>query len=267
MHLPRNVSDRMEYIQKLFLDVEQTVEKIGDLNGIFDLLDKEAPEFRSVAYESASMVIGIRDLCNKKMLDSWEEFRQACSKKHTFHIDIGLGWAFAKTGISPADFLGPMKPVVKWMVFDGIGYYYGLFKGRNTIKNKIIPEGIEKESLDGFDEGLGRRLWYMAKGDVNALIPVLQDFNEARHSNLWRGVGIACGYVGGNNENDLVYLLHSSGLHKNQFSRGIMLAAISRNSSNSITEDVKLACRIVCNKTIEELNINESLMTDNFFYL
>jgi hypothetical protein len=267
MNWQDDVSRRMDYIQKLFLDVERSVEKISDLNVITALLDEESPEFRSVAYESASMVIGARELGTKKILDSWKEFRQTCSAQHSFHIDIGLGWAFAKTDIQPDNFLRSVNPVVKWMVFDGIGYYHGLFKGRNSIKNKIIPPGVEGESIKGYDQGLGRRLWYIAKGDATELLNLLQGFSITRHADLWRGVGIACGYVGGCQEDHLEYLSSASAAHNSQFKLGIMLAAMSRISSNSINEDVRTACRIVCKKTIEQFDLSEGKIAENFFYL
>ena len=202
----------MEYIQKLFLDVESCVEANNELDVIIDLLDKEPPEFRSVAYESASMVIGARDLCNSRTLNNWKEFRETCSAQHGFHVDIGLGWAFAKTGLQPNDFLGSVNPAIKRMVFDGMGYYYGLFKGRSTLKNGIIPGEIE--DIIGFDQGLGRRLWYFAKGNVDALVRLIQGFHETRHPDLWRGVGIACGYVGGNKEEELKRLSNAAETHK-----------------------------------------------------
>jgi len=257
----------MNYIQRLFLDAERTAEKVDDLSEIFRLLDEESPEFRSIAYESASMAIAIKDLYAKQALGSWIQFRHACLKKHTFHIDIGLGWAFAKTNIIPVDFLQVVNPAVKWMAFDGIGYYNGLFKGRATIKNKIIPEEIGKANLDGFDQGLGRRLWYMAKGEINELMNLLRGFSEARQSNLWRGVGIACGYVGGTTDDDLLQLLNASAANANQLQSGILLAAISRIYSNSVNEEVTRACRIVCDKKIDSLNVKDIVGTANFFYL
>jgi hypothetical protein len=267
MNLQDNVSHRMDYIQKLFLDVERSVEKINDLKDITALLNEEPPEFRSVAYESASMVIALRELGTKKTLQSWKEFRQTCSTEHSFHTDIGLGWAFAKTDLQPDNFLKSVNPVVKWMVFDGIGYYHGLFKGRSSVKKKIIPSGVEGESIKGFDQGLGRRLWYITKGDVIDLLHLLQGFNATRHADLWRGAGIACGYVGGCQEDNLAYLSSASGAYNSQFKLGIMLAAMSRIASHSINEDVRTACRIVCNKTIEQFNLSQEKIAENFFYL
>lgn len=264
MNIPGSAPDRIEYIQKLFLRVGACVETLGDIDEVIEFLEQEGTEFRSVAYESASMAIGVKDLSNTKSLDNWRQFRLACSGRHGFHVDIGLGWAFAKTGLLPNEFLSSEDQVVKRMVYDGIGYYYGLFRGRSILKNKTIP--VEIDDINGFDQGLGRRLWYLAKGNAATLLLLLNEFDETRRSDLWRGAGIACGYVGGNPKEALEHLSNAVGQHKKQLELGITLAAISRIASDSIDDDVRTALRIVCGKTIEELKTS-SKVTDEFYYL
>ena len=264
MNIPDNVSDRIEYIQKLFLRVEACVETVHDLDAVIELLEQEATEFRSIAYESASMIIGVKDLCNTNTLRTWKQFRDASSGRHSFHIDIGLGWAFAKTDKQPNEFLNEAGDTVKGMVYDGIGYYHGLFKGRSVIKKKMIPAEIE--DINGFDQGLGRRLWYLTKGNIDHLLELLNDFDEVRRGDLWRGAGIACAYVGGNKTAALQHLSNAAGAYKRQLELGIMLAAISRIASDSTTEDVRTALRIICGKTIEELKTGGKVAVE-FHYL
>jgi hypothetical protein len=266
MNWYNDVPGRMECIQKLFLEVGNKISAITAVGELLDLLDAEPPEFRSVAYEGASFEIALKDL-KEHSLDQWIEFREACGTKHTFHIDIGLGWAFAKAGVFPDSLLSSMQQAVKWMVFDGIGYYYALFKGRTTLKAKIIPPEINGESLNSFDQGVGRRLWYMARGNTNEVNALVAGFPEGRHPDLFRGIGIACGYVGGNKENDLKDLLEISGSCHKQLQTGIVLAAISRIASNSVNEDIDRACRIICNKSVIESTSLINKAASNFFYL
>ena len=98
MNLYNDISGRMEYIQKLFLNAAAKVEKIPSLNEIIAFLETEPAEFRSIAYESASMQIGLNDLSINQQLTRWIEFRETSGNQHAFHIDIGVGWAFARTG-------------------------------------------------------------------------------------------------------------------------------------------------------------------------
>lgn len=257
MNLHNSISGRMEYIQKLFLSVQDYMQENHGLERLISFLDDEPPEFRSVAYEAASMEIALQDLSRGKELNNWKKFYDHSSNAHAFHMDIGLGWAFAKTEISPTPFLKTLH-VMSWMVFDGMGYYFGLFKGRRTVKNQLVPEVLSGQDIYGFDQGVGRRLWYISKGKVNELIKLMQPFHLSRHAALWRGVGIACGYVGGSQQSNLERLLNCSTYFKDQLCTGVGLAAISRSASNSVTEDIDLACKIICGKTLKDVLTDES---------
>ena len=263
MNLHNSVSGKMEYIQKVFLSVQDYMQKNHELEELIAFLDSEPPEFRSIAYESASFEMGVQELACGTELDNWKKFYER-SKAHTFHMDIGLGWAFAKTEISPIPYLEFLHPVMSWMVFDGMGYYYGLFKGRRTVKKQLIPEGIDEQNLHGFDQGLGRRLWYIARGEVNELIQLIQPFHLSRHADLWRGIGIACGYVGGSDKSNLEQLLNFSNEFKDQFRTGVALAAISRSASNSVTVDIELACEIICGKPMNDILSIETSVKNQF---
>ena len=264
MNLHNSVSGKMDYIQKLFLSVQDYMQKYHELEDLIAFLDSEPPEFRSVAYESASFEIGLQELSCGKELNNWMKFYQRSAKAHTFHMDIGLGWAFAKTEISPIAYLEFLHPVMSWMVFDGMGYYYGLFKGRRTVKKQLIPEGIDEQNLHGFDQGLGRRLWYIAREEVNELIQLIQPFHLSRHADLWRGIGIACGYVGGSDKSNLERLLNFSTEFKDQFRTGVALAAITRSASNSVTGDIELACEIICGKPMNDILSIETSVKNQF---
>jgi len=263
--LPINASAKMEYIQRVFLRVQDFMQKDHELEELMSFLDSEPPEFRSVAYESASMEIGMRDLSSTKELNNWKLFYQRAADVHTFHMEIGLGWAFAKVEIPVDAYLKSLEPVMSRMIFDGIGYYHGLFKGRRTVKSQLLPEGFEEQELSGFDQGLGRRLWYIAKGEVQEAADLIQSFQATRHHDLWRGVGIACGYVGGNRKADMELLLDLSGSCKKQLQKGIALAAMSRKASDSVSEDIEQACEIICGMPLMDVLILETGLGEQYY--
>ena len=147
--MPSEVQTNMEYIQKLFLGTQQYMQSKPELADLIAYLNKEAPQFRSVAYESASMELGMDDLSKGTELKEWEKFYSSSKKEHSFHVDIGLGWAFAKVQTYPSTNLESFNPLRRWMVFDGMGYYHGLFKGRRTVRKHIVPEGIDGQDLQG----------------------------------------------------------------------------------------------------------------------
>lgn len=241
-------------------------EKSDSWIDIIPSLEEESPEYRSIAYEGASFEIAMKDLATNNKLHPWKEFKNA-SRIHSFHVDIGLGWAFAKTGVSPQSYVESINDLSGSMVLDGIGYYHSLYKGRSTLKNKTVPPAIEGKNLDLFDQGVGRRLWYMAKGNEQEAIELLHNFAASRHGALFRGIGIACGYVGGCKEHQLKYLKEISASHLGQLQFGITLAGVSRVISETVTPDIDLACRIICDKTLDELRVSLMRTSNDFLYL
>lgn len=253
MDLYNNIESRMGYIQHVFMKVQHFMQENHSLEDIIAFLDSDPKEYRSVAYEGASMEIGLKDLSRGEPLKEWNKFYLLSKDKHSAHMEVGLGWAFGKLEITPNLYLKLLDLVMPWMVYDGIGYYYGLFKGRRTVKHHEAPEFIIEEKLHGFDQGLGRRLWYIGKGESKEIAHLIQSFPVTRHEDLWRGVGIACGYVGGNEKYNMEQLVFYSGTLKKQLSAGVAMAALSRSLSDSITDDIDFTCSILCGKSRQDV--------------
>ncbi len=249
------VAKNMQYVQELFLEIPSHINPTDNVEQIIFLLDKEPIKFRSIAYESASWEIAMEDLKSSGELYRWTDFYYKTKHEHPYHVEIGLGWAFAKTGIYPPNFINTLNKEVRRMVYDGVGYYYALYRRRRTIVLNEIPEEISQDDLSGFTQGVGRRLWYEAKGDVNYLLKSLEIFSNHRLPDLWRGIGIACGYVGGNNQLILDRLLLKSADFKSDLKIGVQLAVLSRQLSKSISKDIKLTSEIICKMTISDLQI------------
>lgn len=258
MNTRGKVADNMAYIQRLFMAVRDKMQEEITMDDLFAWLDSEPPAFRSVAYESASMGIGIKDLSQGLSLDRWNEFYRRMGVVHAFHLDIGLGWAFAKLQLTPPADMAFLRPGMRWMVFDGIGYYHALFRGRRTVKQQLVPDSIRQPDRSGYDQGIGRRLWYIAGGEVARLTSLTEAFSARRQADLWRGVGIACGYVGGNSESNLQRLVQAAGQYLTPLQIGITLAVLSRKRSGSMNEDVEVACRAVCGHFPESLEAMEN---------
>ena len=132
------------------------------------------------------------------------------------------------------------------------------------MKSQLVPGGISARELHGFDQGLGRRLWYISKGEVNELVQLIQSFHSSRQADLWRGAGIACGYVGGCGEEHLKQLLIFSAGFSKELCRGVKLAAISRKASNSVWGYIDFACNIICRKSLEDILIDDGSLKKLF---
>ena len=121
--------------------------------------------------------------------------------------------------------------------------YYALY-----VSNIYISE----KNYNAYDEGIGRSIWYICKGDETKVSEMIQQFSLDRHSDLWRGIGIACSFVGGFEEATLKALLASAGKHSVQLGIGAAMVAESCIEADCLTNDIDLANRLFNNLSAEE---------------
>ena len=251
MNGQNEVAYRMEKIREIFQHIMQVCAGQDDLKLLVEELEHTANEFRSVAYESASMLLALKDFPINNALNSWRLFMKGPGAKHAAQVHAGLGWALAQQRIALLPVIETIDPLMQFRVLDGYGYYDGIFRQRKTIGEHLIPPDFNNEFLMGYDQGVGRSLWYICKGDILKIPGLLAGFSLSRQSDLWRGIGIACVYVGGTGENILRELLAGALNHRSQLSAAAALVARTRNDADALTSDTELACRTWCNCSTE----------------
>jgi len=233
-------------IRTIFQNVQDFFANNSDRSHLIDHLESSENEFRSVAYEAASMELAIADLSGGTELKNWQLFAQKNSVKHSAQIHAGLGWALAQQNKPLFEIPEKIIPLERGRVLDGYGYYDGMFRQRQTIKNKKIPEGIDSVSLHAYDQGVGRSLWYISQGETDKLKSMITVFPATRHPALWRGIGVATAYVGGFNETDLNSVFSLASDNQVSLMIGICLAARARSKAGAMTHDTEMACNICC---------------------
>lgn len=183
-------------------------ELIAELNHI-------PPRYRSVAFEGASMGVAIQN-----SMETWKMYA-AKTEKHATQVHIGLGWAIAEQQSDLASSLSQIDSAWQQKVLDGYGYWHGLFRRRLTIRTQQIPAEITPEYQTGFDQGVGRSIWYLSKGNVSKLSTIINHFSGNRKPNLWQGVGVASTYVGGCSSELIAELKSAAGEFKTNFENGV----------------------------------------------
>lgn len=247
------VASNIETIFAIFQMAQESASTIEDVNELIKKLEETPIEFLSVAYEGAAMELALKDFSEGDKIERWKALLEK-SKKHACQIYIGMGWAIAKEKRFPITFLEQLNYNMQYRIWDGCGYYDGIFRQRHVIKGQSRFDYIEEKNFQAYDEGLGRSLWYLCKGDVNKATEMIQTFSEERHSDLWRGVGIACSYVGGFDEQTLSALQLATGKHKTQLGIGAAMVAKSRIDADCLTNEIEFACT-----TFNHLTADESL--------
>ena len=133
MNTDYTVAQKMETIQSVFREVQ-------DFYSETTQLDNYEIEFRSIAYEAASMCVALNDFKTYDELRDWFVFLKEKGTLHATQIHVGLGWALAQNEIDTSVILPALDSMMRYRVLDGYGYYEGFFRRRKGVLNQQKPE-------------------------------------------------------------------------------------------------------------------------------
>lgn len=265
------IAERMQKIQSVFKTGQGLAYDKNEV-AINHFLTNENHLFESVAYEGVACGLAENDIDEMNGFNNWQHFLEL-NTTHSTQIHIGLGWALALKKQTATTSTPVIQSVMEARVFDGYGYVEGLFRKRIAILQRVIPEQITTNQQMGYDQGLGRSMWYNAKGEVTVLNEIISSFPPARLPDLWRGVGIAVGYVGGAKVPELTTLAASSNTFNLDFKVGLLLSQFSRfHSSNmDVTSHVAILKILNLDKTYFEqlysIQLSKSILNTYVEYL
>lgn len=226
-----SVAENIETVVSTFQKGRALSEQELGLDELVSELNKFEPRYRSVAFEGASMGVALAN-----SLETWKVYSEKTAK-HATQVHIGLGWAIAEGQLNLASTLSDITPQMQVKVLDGIGYWNGLFQRRATIRTQQIPENITPEYQAGFDQGVGRAIWYATKGDVAKVVNIMNHFADDRRPNLWQGIGVASTYVGGCSDELIAELKTVAGEFKLNFENGIESAQVSMKTAKALNNE------------------------------
>lgn len=222
-----NIEENIEIVVATFQKGRELAESGISIDGLINELNKFEIRYRSVAFEGASMGVALTS-----DFETWKAYAKQ-TEKHATQVHIGLGWAIAEKQLNLASTLSEIQAEMQVKALDGYGYWNGLFSRRLTIRSQSIPENITSEFQAGFDQGLGRAIWYITKGEVDKVLNIINHFSEERRANLWRGIGVALTYVGGCSNDLITELKSASGEFKLNLEKGIEAAEGSMRLAQS----------------------------------
>ena len=235
---------KTEKIRAVFLETQLFYAKHDNMPALIEYLQHTEKEFSSIAYESASMAIALKDFEADTFPHEWLLFANGPAAAHHAQVYVGLGWAIAKSNVPFLTAVEKLNTQFYFRIADGCGYYDGSFKHRQTILNQQLPAYLPAAAMPMYDQGIGRSIWYTEKTDVHQIRTKIESFAAGRHADLWRGVGIAVAYVGGCDDADLKILLQYAAINGFQLACGAALAAGSRLMANTMTPDTNRCSRL-----------------------
>lgn len=248
------IQQKMESIKSIFQQVQGIEISNDNWQVVFGQLNTTDAEFRSIAYEAAAMNAALKDLEQGGELNLWLHLATSAEAvPHLTQIHVGLGWALAQQQVVPAPYLPQLNPIMRYRVLDGYGYYEGMFRRRKSIVNKQVSEFLSGTALNAYYQGLGRCMWYLNNGDVDATVSMLQSMEGDYQDDLWRGLGIAVSYVGGTDKSILDDILTKADTHKAELLTGAVLVAISRTNAGNVVNDTELVCHTWLQQSVNQI--------------
>lgn len=203
------------------------------------------------AVEGAAMGAAVADAVSfrKSLLPACIE---AFRLDFTYLAHVGAGWSLARVPWSRRRILAELDPLLRWLAFDGLGFHDTYFRHRRILA------GWRRErsgyAARAYDQGVGRALWFVAGGSAVTAITLLTRLPEARHGDLWAGLGLAMTYAGPVTDDDVAATYEAAGPHRAQFGQGVAFACEARFLARHVPVHTELAARAVWSIGAEQLS-------------
>ncbi len=254
----------LEKTGRSFLEGYHSAVSFSRTSILTESLEKMPDElYKGFRYEGAAMACCILDgLPFSKAWRLRSLMESPRGQQHIYMLHVGAGWAFARLPGSVEKKILKLDPVYRWLALDGYGFHQAYFKTRKYVEERKFPKELrEPYSAKAFYQGVGRCLWFVDCATAEKVAERINGFDLKYQEDLWAGVGLACAYAGGTDEQGLLHLKDSSRYHWPHLLQGVVFAAKARERAGIITADTRLACRVLCGLRVDEA----SAITDKFF--
>lgn len=216
------------------------------LDDLVPRLDRTPLELRGYAYEGAAMGLTGMDLF-LPFGSKLRAYMDGPGRPHIYMVHIGAGEALARLRRKPEPFLAKLPdPALRWLVMDGYGFHEGFFKPERYVEQQRVPAHLSAFGRRVFDQGVGRSIWFASGADAGDITRAIGRFPAYRHADLWLGIGVACGYVGGVERTTIETLRAAAGRHATRMAVGTAFVAKGRIRAGNPIPDTDLACEVLC---------------------
>jgi hypothetical protein len=204
--------------------------------------------YRGFAFEGAGMGLMILDGAHLTR-GAFPDFAAGAGDPHLYMLYVGAGWAFARlpwlrSRLDHA--MRGMDPLLRWLALDGYGFHEGYFHWPVSIRRQEMPRGVSGYARRGFDQGLGRSMWFVNGTNPRLVADTIESFAAERRADLWAGAGLAATYAGGASVDGLIHLQQRAGEHAAALAQGSAFAAAARQRGGNSVEHCDTACRVLC---------------------
>jgi len=244
--------ERFEAVGRSFLRGYHAALAEPSLVSLAARLDCVAPEVRGFGHEGAAMALALLDV-----LAPWRRrlaaFLAGPGEPQHHIATIGAGWILGRLPLRPEGLLRRLDPVLGWLALDGYGFHEGYFHWPRSIVRQEVPRKLHGYARRGFDQGVGRSLWFVRGADPHRVAETIGRFAASRQGDLWAGAGLAAAYAGGCERAALEALRRLAGPRAPMVAQGATFAAVARQHGGNPAAHTELACEALAGRTTAEL--------------
>ena len=240
---PDDTTERLEAIPRSVVCGFEWGIETGGREELELRLDLVHPDLRGFAYEGATMATTVRDVMPGGGSGRTQDLLYNGGEKHIFLAYIGIGFAMARLPrplwrkVLPDLSESPYHPVMSWLAIDGYGFDRAYFETARWVDAQQLPapypwQGLPEYFPRGFDQGVGRALWFIHGGRAAAVAAAVRRFAESRRPDLWSGVGLAATFAGG--APGMARLRELAGSYWPELALGVVFAIKARDYSGHV---------------------------------
>jgi enediyne biosynthesis protein E3 len=193
--------DRLELVAKTVVNGYNIALENGLTKNLEINIGQVKSELVGFFNEGVGMGLYTLDTFSIGKKSSFQNFIHGIGQKHQYMSYIGAGIASAIFKNSSFEkFMDEANSEGASLFLNGIGFYYGYFHPEKTLKKMFIPSKFfnkEKYILEGYDNGIGRSVWFYNSGVPSKIAQTINGFPYERRGAVWAGVGLAATYAGG----------------------------------------------------------------------
>src|SRR5262245_44688649 len=162
------VRERLEGIAETFVRGYHAALEV-DPPALAERLDREPIPARGWAYEGSAMALTLLDVLTGWRQDRLRRHLAGAGGAHTYIVHVGAGWMLGRLPLAPGRLLARLDPIQRWLALDGYGFHEGFFHARTAIARQRVPRKVSGYARRGFDQGLGRSLWFVEGANVERI--------------------------------------------------------------------------------------------------